>query len=404
MHSTRCYSLLGSTVLPMALALLVAVSLTACDQGAQNFDYTSGSNLTVNVVSDDASLTIPNYDSTTTVEYQVEAFTTNQDYSWEVANGTLDNTRRGGENAVVATSSPAMTVTVTTTVDGEEVSGSAGGTDYPTFTAQTEKYNKLSRFGNLLATVGLASPLNSDAPLGPNNPDFINGWTAFAPSNTALLNALDADGNGEIGDDELPSSGVLAKVLQYHVLPDSLTSTEIEMQSAQTLLHPEETLGLNGSAGTVEGANQTVSLTTPDIATTDGVLHAVDGVLLPASVVSINMQTVSRDTVNNVDTVAVAGAYVADGGFIALHDSTRSGDIIGVSEKLSPGFHGNEAPIKIALDSQLSDTTGVVAMPHRDNPLDGQFTFDDPVGGDPPYFRGDSNVPVVDSASVAPPQ
>lgn len=385
---------------PLVLVLFVGLSLTACDQSAQNIDYTSGSNLTLNTIS--APGVIPNYDSTTSAEYQIRAFTTEQDYTWSV-NGVAsqEETRRQGENLVVSVPDiGSYTVTATTTIDGEEYSGSVSETvDYPTVSTQADRYNKLSIFGSAIGTAGLAPVLDSDASDSP-----LNGWTAFAPSNTAFLNALDENGNDELEDGELPAPGVLSKVLQYHVLVDSLTSTEIAMQSSQTLLHPEENLTLDGSAGTVEGTNQTVNLGTVDIATSDGVVHEVDGVLLPAAVASINMQTVGRDTVNNVDTVAVEGAYVEDGGFLALHEGSPSGDIIGVSDELSPGFHGNTNPIKITLDSQLSDTTNIVAMPHRDDPDDGQFTFDDALGGDPPYTRGSSSTPVVDSASVAPPQ
>lgn len=385
-----------TTPLSLLLSCLLIVSLAACDQSSQNIDYGPGNNLTVNT--EQAPGFIPNYDSATTAEYQVRAFTTEKEYTWSVDGvAERETLRRNGENIVVSASTPgSYSVTVTTTVDGEEVSGSAGATvDYPAATDQAERYG-LTVFQTAVGAAGLDGVLNSDAP---DNP--LNGYTAFAPSNAAFLNALDADGNEEIGGAELPAPGVLAKVLQYHSTADSLTSSEISSQSVSTLLHPDETLDLDGDAGTVEGTNQTVDLSTTDIATSDGVLHEIDGVLLPASVVSINEQTVARDTDNNVDTVSVEGTYVADGGFVALHEGGASGDIIGVSDELDPGFHGNESPIKITLDSQLSDTTNVVAMTHRDDPDDGQFTF--PASGDAPYTRGNSSVPVVDSASVATP-
>lgn len=385
-----------TTPLSLLLSCLLIVSLAACDQSSQNIDYGPGSNLTVNTVRGPGF--IPNYDSATTAEYQVRAFTVNKEYTWSVSGvASRETLRRDGENVVVSTSTPgSYSVTVTTTVDGEEVSGSAGAAvDYPAATDQAERYG-LTVFQTAVNAAGLAGILNSDASESP-----LNGWTAFVPSNEAFLSALDADGNGEIGDAELPAPGVLTKVLQYHGTADSLTSSEISSQSVSTLLHPDETLDLNKSAGTVQGTNQTVNLSTTDVATSDGVLHVIDGVLLPSAVVSINEQTVGRDTVNNVDTVSVEGTYVADGGFVAIHEGKPSGEIIGVSDELSPGFHGNENPIKITLDSQLSDTTNIVAMPHRDSPDDGQFTF--PAGGDAPYTRGNSSVPVVDSASVATP-
>ena len=387
-----------TTSLSLLLSCLLVVTITACDQSSQNVDFGPGSNLTVNTVSGPGF--IPNYDSVTTAEYQVRAFTTSKEYNWSVGGvASQEELRRDGENIVVSTSTPgSYTVTVTTTVDGQEVSGSAGASvDYPATTTQAGRYG-LNIFQTAITTAGLAGVLDSDASDSPPN-----GWTAFTPSNAAFLNALDTNSDGSLSDAELPAPGVLASVLQYHVVGDSLTSTEIGTQSVQTLLHPEEMLSLDGNAGTVEATNGTSNLNTTDIATSDGVLHTIDGVLLPASVVSINAQTVGRDTANNVDTVDVEGTYMEDGGFIALHEESPSGDIIGVSDKLNPGFHGNVDPIEITLDSQLSDTTNIVAMPHRDDPDDGQFTFVDPSGGDPPYTRGGSSVPVVDSASVATP-
>lgn len=390
-------SLLRSrTAGPLVLALFVGLSLTACDQSSQNIEYTSGSSLTLNTVS--APGFIPNYDSATTAEYQIRLFSIDREYEWSVSGvASRVETRRQGENLVVSASTPgSYTVTATTTIDGEEYSGSASASvDYPPVTTQADRYNKLSVFGDQIANTGLATVLT-------NTEDDLT-WTALAPSNQAFLNALDASGNGALEASEVPALGVLASVLQYHAAGSTLRAADIsDGQTVPTLLHPDETLTFNKSGGTVtvDATNGTSTVETPDIATNDGVVHQIDGVLLPGAVASINPQTVLRDTVNNVDTVAVEGAYVQEGGFIALHEGSLSGDIIGVSDELSPGFAGNTGPIKITLDSQLSDTTTVVAMPHVDNPDDGQFTFNDPLGGDPPYTRGSSSTPVVDSASV----
>lgn len=380
----------------LLLAGLLAITLTACDQSSQNVDLEPGSNLTL--LGPD-SLNIPNFDSTASGEYQIRAFTIDQEYEWSTSGAiTQEGTRRDGENLMVSSSSPGpYTVSVTTTIDGEEYSGTVNAeADYPTVGEQATKYNQLSTFGSLLLDTGLVGPLSSDSP-----ESAINGWTAFAPSNQAFLDALDASGNGELENDEVPAPGVLAKVLQYHVALDSLTSTEVAGATPSTLLHPEETLSLSGSG--VEATNGTAAFETVDIATNDGVVHEIDGVLLPASIVSINDQTVIRDTDDNVDSVEVEGTYVQDGGFVALHEDSPSGDIIGVSDYLEAGFHGNASPIGIELDSQLSDSTTVVAMPHEDTNGDQQFTFDPNLGTDTPYTRGDSNTPVVDSARVAVP-
>lgn len=376
------------------LAGFLVVSLTACDQSSQNVDLEPGTSLTL--LGPD-SLNIPNFDSTATGEYQIRAFTINQDYTWSTSGAvTQEGTRRDGENLMVSSNAPGpYSVSVTTTIDGEEYSGTVNAeADFPTVGEQATKYNQLNTFGSLLLDTGLNAPLAWDSP-----ESAVNGWTAFAPSNQAFLDALDDNNNGELESEEVPAPGVLSKVLQYHVALDSLTSTEVDGATPSTLLHPEETLSLTGS--TVDGASTSANFVTVDIATNDGVVHEINTVLLPASVVSINDQTVIRDSDANIDSVQVEGTLVSNGGFVALHEGSPSGNIIGVSDYLTPGFHGDASPIGIELDNQLSDTTTVVAMPHRDTNGDQQFTFNPSLGTDAPYTRGDSNTPVVDSASVA---
>lgn len=394
MHSKPCSpSLLGSKVLPLVMALVVGLFLTACDQSSQNIDIAPGNSLTV---LGPGSVTIPNYDSTTTGEYMIRAFTIEQDYSWSVDGATLDGTRRDGEVAMVSTSTPgSFTVSVSTMIDGESYSGSLGTeASYPSALDQAEKYG-LNTFSAAGVETGLVDQLAS-------------GLTVFVPSDAAFVGTFDADGNGELNEGELPPPGVLSSVILYHVTADSLTTSEIsggdEIASA---LHPEEsvTFAENGELS-VNGTESSAAFVAPDIATSEGaVLHKVDNVLLPSSVVSITEQTAEES--NGTHTVTVSGTYVADGGFVALHEGSASGDIIGVSDYLegssssSPdqGFHSG---IEIELDSPLSDTT-VIAMPHRDTNGDGLFTFVPNAGTDIPYFRGESDVPVIDSASVEAP-
>jgi hypothetical protein len=165
---------------------------------------------------------------------------------------------------------------------------------------------------------------------------------------------------------------------------------------------------VNNGAVTVNGQASSAGVVGADIATAEGiVLHKMDGVLLPSSVVSVNDQEVARDANAGVDSVYVEGTYVSGGGFIAIHEGGPSGSIIGVSDYLEgstsnapeQGFHNR---VGIELNSQLSDTTTVVAMPHQDTNGDQQFTFNPTTGTDVPYFRTSNNqIPVIDTARVA---
>jgi uncharacterized surface protein with fasciclin (FAS1) repeats len=396
----------------LVLACLMGVFLTACDQSSQNIDYQVADSLEVK---GPRSLTIPNYDSTVTGEWQIQAFSIDKEYTWSV-DGVLGDTslRRQGENLVASTSTPgSFKVSYTTTIDGEEEVGVAEGVaDYPSAVDQAARYN-LSVFSSAVTSTGLLTQLAESG----------LSVTAFAPSNAAFLAALDANDDGQLSDAELPAPGVLAQVLRYHAAVDSLTSTEIgDGDTVPTTLDgafppgadnptqwsvPLSFSVANGNV-TVNGQASSAGVVGADIATAEGiVLHKMDGVLLPSSVVSVNDQAVTRDTVANVDSVYVEGTYVSGGGFVALHEGGPSGSIIGVSDYLEgstsnapeQGFHNS---IGIELNSQLSDTTTVVAMPHQDTNGDQQFTFVPSTGTDVPYFRTSNNqIPVIDTARVS---
>jgi uncharacterized surface protein with fasciclin (FAS1) repeats len=374
---------------------MVGIFLTACDQSSQNIDYDVGENLSV---SGPSTLVVPNYDSAGTADYIVGAYTIEKEYSWSVegANASVSTPPRGGESGEgelgrVSTSDTAgtYTVTVETTIDGETATGSASGEPtYPDATTQLSRYNNLGTFASVASATGLTGAVG------------VRGRTALIPTDGAFLGALDANDDGEIGDAEMPAPGVLAQILKYHVIPGgALRSGDIsDGQTVTTALGAgaELTFGTSGGV-TVQGDASSAAKTGPDIASDGATLHKIDGVLLPSTVVSINDQTVIRDTDAGVDSVDVEGTYLSDGGFMVLHEAS-SGDIIGRSEYLEPGFYGNVNPIGIELDNQLSDTTDVVAMPHRDT--NGSETFDFPAA-DGPYTRDGSAV--TDTATVATP-
>jgi uncharacterized surface protein with fasciclin (FAS1) repeats len=396
----------------LVLACLMGVFLTACDQSSQNIDYEVADSLEVK---GPRSLTIPNYDSTVTGEWQIQAFSIDKEYTWSV-DGVLGDTslRRQGENLVASTSTPgSFTVSYTTTIDGEEEVGVAEGVaDYPSAVDQAARYN-LTVFSSAVTSTGLLTQLAESG----------LSVTAFAPSNAAFLAALDANDDGQLSDAELPAPGVLAQVLRYHAAVDSLTSTDIGSgDTVPTTLDgafppggdsPTQwsvplNFSVNNGAVTVNGQASIAGVVGADIATAEGiVLHKMDGVLLPYSVVSVNDQEVARDANAGVDSVYVEGTYVSGGGFIAIHEGGPSGSIIGVSDYLEgstsnapeQGFHNR---VGIELNSQLSDTTTVVAMPHQDTNGDQQFTFNPTTGTDVPYFRTSNNqIPVIDTARVA---
>lgn len=125
----------------------------------------------------------------------------------------------------------------------------------------------------LIGEAGLTGALR-----GPG-PDASEGLTVFAPTNDALLDALDDNGNGSIDDGEIPSN--IESILQYHVL-DSVFFAEDVPTSATDV----ETL--EGSDVTVQRSNGTVTVNgnevaVPDVNVENGVVHGIDAVLIPPS-------------------------------------------------------------------------------------------------------------------------
>jgi uncharacterized surface protein with fasciclin (FAS1) repeats len=124
-------------------------------------------------------------------------------------------------------------------------------------------------FARLVKEADLAGALR-----GPGAND---GRTIFAPTNEALLAALDSDDSREVESDEIPSNA--DEILQYHVLdsvflaadvPTSETAVPTLEGSDVTVQRSDETVTVNG--------NEVVS---PDVEVDNGVIHGIDAVLTP---------------------------------------------------------------------------------------------------------------------------
>lgn len=123
----------------------------------------------------------------------------------------------------------------------------------------------------LIGEAGLTSTLR-----GPG-PDASEGLTVFAPTNDALLGALDENGNGTVDDVEIPDN--LASILQFHVLDTVFFADDVPAAATDV-----ETL--EGSDVTVQSSDGTVTVNgnevaTPDVEVENGVVHGIDAVLMP---------------------------------------------------------------------------------------------------------------------------
>ncbi|WP_022835726.1 fasciclin domain-containing protein [Salisaeta longa] len=356
------------------LALLMAVSLSACDQSSQNFEYEPGNSLSI---AGPAQVVVPD-----TTDYYVRAFTINKSYEWTVgpAPTSIVQVRRQGEFVDVGFTEKG---TYTLEVSDGEYTGTVDIAAILTDPAAQASRQGFSILVNAVTSAGLATALSGGE-------SGLAEATVFAPRDAAFLAALDANDDDALSSDELPSAGILADILSYHVVPDSVASSAItDGATAPTVFGTELgfTVG-SGGAISVEGA----SVVRPDIPVLGGYLHAIDEVLLPeTAAVDFRDQTSTAG-----DSVTVAGVYLPEGGFVVMHDSTALADqgaipsVVGASDYLEPGFHKS---IAIALDQDVSDGTVLGAMPHRDTNGTETYDFVTSAGmADGPYVKNGAAV------------
>ena len=140
--------------------------------------------------------------------------------------------------------------------------GACATTPAPTTIADTAAANpQLTTLNKLINEAGLAETLRGPGP-----------YTVFAPTDDAFkavppatLEALAKDKNR------------LKTVLSYHVVPGTLTSSDVKNGPVKTVQGGDVTLYKSGTFLTVEEA----VVTTPDVRATNGVIQVVDKVLLP---------------------------------------------------------------------------------------------------------------------------
>jgi uncharacterized surface protein with fasciclin (FAS1) repeats len=128
-------------------------------------------------------------------------------------------------------------------------------------------------------------------------------FTVFAPTDAAfakvppdLLNSL------------LANPQQLRAVLTYHVVPGRVTAADVvRLQTARTV--QGENVRINAAGGTVRINDATV--TTADVAASNGVIHIIDTVLLPPSIVAGLPRTGGAASVMAPVALAVAGLAAA---------------------------------------------------------------------------------------------
>ena len=151
--------------------------------------------------------------------------------------------------------------------DAEPVPAASDAQDAGTI---VEVASSLDDFTTLVAAVeaaGLVETLSSEGP-----------FTLFAPTNAAFETAL-AD-LGLTADELLADTDTLTEILTYHVVAgevDAATATGMDGETVETVNGAE--ISINAVDGDLVISDATV--TTADVEASNGIIHAIDSVLLP---------------------------------------------------------------------------------------------------------------------------
>ncbi|MFU1780738.1 BGTF surface domain-containing protein [Haloarcula japonica] len=180
-----------------------------------------------------------------------------------------------------------------------------------------------------------------------------------------------------------------------NVAPGSEFEVEMESEGEANpfVERPEATVGPNGTYVATEdfsdysaGTNFTVQ--TLDVDGDEDFSDEEDGRIVEADTATVSIS----DQESDGSEVVVDSAQLSSGGFIAIHEDSASGDVIGNSEYLEAGTYND---ITVTLDEPMDENFTAVAMPHQDT--NGNEAYDFP-GDDGPYTQNGSAV--TDSANV----
>lgn len=155
-----------------------------------------------------------------------------------------------------------------------------------------------SRFSILVEAVVAADLATTLSAPGP--------FTVFAPTNDAFVSLL-----AELGvtkDQLLADKALLTAVLTYHVLPAKVLRADVPAGKANTTL--QGGIFKVDAVGTdlviTDGRNRTAKITATDLEASNGVIHVVDKVILPANQTVVQTAQALPDFSILVDAVVAA--------------------------------------------------------------------------------------------------
>jgi uncharacterized surface protein with fasciclin (FAS1) repeats len=107
-------------------------------------------------------------------------------------------------------------------------------------------------------------------------------FTVFAPTNAAFVSAL---GELNVTKEQLLASPDLGAILTYHVVGDDVRAAEVVAltpKPAPVSTLQGSTFSVGADLGITDGRSRTATLLFTDVIASNGVIHVIDKVLLPA--------------------------------------------------------------------------------------------------------------------------
>lgn len=151
--------------------------------------------------------------------------------------------------------------------DAEGDGGEAGMGDYATVVDAVAGQPNLTTLASVLPMAGAdaVAALTGEGP-----------FTIFAPSDEAFNTFMAA--NAELVNQALADPTILSGLLLYHVVPGNITSADLAAGELTTVNGAPLTIAVDGDTVTINGM---YTVTTADILAGNGVVHIIDGVLVP---------------------------------------------------------------------------------------------------------------------------
>jgi len=175
-------------------------------------------------------------------------------------------------------------------------------------------------FTTLVAAVQAADLVDTLSGDGP--------FTVFAPTDDAFAAALDA--LGMTADELLADTDTLATILTYHVVAGEVASTDLsDGMTAATVQGEEITVDLSDGVKIND-----VNVVIPDVAASNGIIHAVDGVLLPPTVAEAlglggdAMDEGEAMEEEAADVGTIVDVAVENGSFMTLVAAVQAADLV----------------------------------------------------------------------------